>query len=279
MKYIDIVILTKNSMPTIKYTIESLLSSDIPVNKIIFVDGYSSDGTLDYIKSLNKSLDIEVVLDDGNRATARQKGIESVSTDWFMFLDSDIILPSKWFRYAVKYMKSDVGAVWGTVINLSERAYYQYMFSRRFYKTDLIELFRLRGLQRGYTHDTLINLNAVRGIKIPSFLDTFEDHYIRQYIEGRGFKYIPAFPPYCIHIHEYKKIDSNEWYKNGFYGSILKFYGIKDVFKKLLTGLIKLWIILASTGDLNDGLIQYKIHLYTSLGILKNILGGRIFIK
>mgnify|MGYP000105985799 CR=1 FL=1 len=203
MKYIDVVILTKDSMPTIKYTVDSLLSSDIPINKVIFIDGYSRDGTLDYIRSLSKSLDIEIILDSGNRATARQKGIESVSTDWFMFLDSDIILPSKWFRYAVKYMRSNVGAIWGTAINISERAYYQYMFSKIFYKINLTELFRLRGVQRGYTHDTLINLNAVKGIKIPRFLDTFEDHYIRLYIERRGFKYIPAFPPYCIHTVSY----------------------------------------------------------------------------
>ncbi|RLG58865.1 hypothetical protein DRN87_06255 [Candidatus Geothermarchaeota archaeon] len=275
----DVVILTKDSMPTIKSTIESLLSSDIPINKIIFVDGYSKDGTLDYIGSLNKSLDIEVIMDCGNRATARQKGIESVSTDWFMFLDSDIILPRKWFKYAIKYMRDDVGAIWGTVINLSERAYYQYRLSKIFYKINLIELFRLRGLQRGYTHDTLINLNAVRGIRIPSFLDTFEDHYIRQYIERRGFKYIPAFPPYCIHIHEYKSLDNIQWFTNGFYGAMIKFYGMKDIFKQLLTGLVKLGIILASTGDLNSSLNQYKVHLYTSVGILKNILGERIFIK
>lgn len=279
MKYIDVVILTKDSMPTIKSTIESLLSSDIPINKIIFVDGYSKDGTLDYIKSLNKSLDIEIILDDGNRATARQKGIESVSTDWFMFLDSDVVLPTKWFKYAIKYMRRDVGAIWGTVINFSERAYYQYRFSKIFYKTSLIELFRLRGLQRGYTHDTLINLNAVRDIRIPSFLDTFEDHYIRLYIERRGFKYIPAFPPYCIHVQEYRSSDVSQWYLNGFYGTILKFYSMKDVFKQLSSGLMQLWIILALTGKFNIGINQYKIHLYTSLGILKNLLGRRLSLE
>ena len=78
----------------------------------IFV-GYSSDDTLDYIKSLNKSLDIEVVLDDGNRDTACQKGIGSVSTGWFMSLDSSITLPRKWFKYATKYMRDDIGGCMG----------------------------------------------------------------------------------------------------------------------------------------------------------------------
>ena len=58
MKYIDVVILTKDSMPTIKSTIESLLSSDIPINKIIFVDGLRS---MDEVKIFRKYWDFPII--------------------------------------------------------------------------------------------------------------------------------------------------------------------------------------------------------------------------
>jgi hypothetical protein len=40
----------------------------------------------------------KVIFDKGTRATARQKGIEAVGTEWFVFVDSDVVLKEGWFE-------------------------------------------------------------------------------------------------------------------------------------------------------------------------------------
>ena len=39
-----------------------------------------------------------------------------VKSDWFMFVDSDVILSKNWFDQAKKLVNDDVGAVWGIEI-------------------------------------------------------------------------------------------------------------------------------------------------------------------
>jgi len=272
---IDVIILTKNSMPDLVATVNSLVNSDIPLNKIIFVDGFSIDGTIDYIKSLQ--VPKEIIFDRGTRATARQKGIEAVETKWFMFLDSDVILPRKWYCYAKKYVgKRSVGAIWGTAINIDENDFYRYYTVKKLYKTSIVRIAQLHGERRGYTHDTLIKKEAIEDIKIPRSLHTFEDHYIRRYVEERGYKWIAAFPPYCYHKHNYRGLFSgkNDWLLTGFYGKEFGLYKFSSIFTYLTLGAAKAILVSVFSGKIFSGILQYLIYLYLSTGIIKSALVG-----
>ncbi|MDI6905191.1 MAG: glycosyltransferase family A protein [Candidatus Bathyarchaeia archaeon] len=89
MERIDVVVLTKDSEHLLERCLNSIYQN-IPVNKLIIVDGYSKDNTLKILQEFNKKYkNIKVFLDNGNRATARQKGIREVETEWFAFVDSD----------------------------------------------------------------------------------------------------------------------------------------------------------------------------------------------
>jgi glycosyltransferase involved in cell wall biosynthesis len=90
----DVVMLTKDSMP---YVMEAILAVYrwIPVNRLILVDGGSTDGTLEYARTFHG---VEVINDAGTRATARQKGIEAVKTEWHVHVDSDVILCENWMQ-------------------------------------------------------------------------------------------------------------------------------------------------------------------------------------
>ena len=90
MDAVDVVMLTKNSDRKLKECLESVYSN-VPVARLIVVDGYSTDRTLQIIDGFDKKYhNVKVILDKGNRATARQKGIAAVETDWFLFVDSDV---------------------------------------------------------------------------------------------------------------------------------------------------------------------------------------------
>ncbi len=188
---IDVVILTKNSEHKLKECIEAVYEN-VPVNRLIVVDGYSTDRTLEIVREFHgQHGNVVVIQDRGTRATARQKGIEQVETEWFMFVDSDAVLCRNWFKKAEKRIDSKVGAVWGievwsTIKNPSILKLFLWITRKIF---DL----------RGGTHDTLIRTDLVRDIKIPKVLHVFEDAYIKDWITQKGYKLVACYDPYCVH--------------------------------------------------------------------------------
>jgi glycosyltransferase involved in cell wall biosynthesis len=188
---IDIIVLTMNSERVLRKCLASIYEN-VPVNKLIVVDGYSTDTTLEIVGAFQKKYDNVILIQDkGTRGSARQKGIQEVETDWFMFVDSDVVLCDGWFIKAEKLVKDDVGAVWGMEIWSVIR------------NTKILKLFERVTMKifekRGGTHDLLVRRKAVEGIHIPSHLHTYEDSYIRSWICKNGYKVVPAYEPYCIH--------------------------------------------------------------------------------
>jgi glycosyltransferase involved in cell wall biosynthesis len=188
---IDIIVLTRNSERVLRKCLASIYEN-VPVNKLIVVDGYSTDATLKIVGAFQKKYgNVVLIQDKGTRGSARQKGIQKVETDWFMFVDSDVVLCDAWFTKAEKLVKDDVGAIWGMEIWSVVR------------NTKILELFERVTMKifekRGGTHDLLVRRKAIEGIHIPSHLHTYEDSYIRSWICKNGYKVVPAYEPYCIH--------------------------------------------------------------------------------
>ena len=197
-------ILTKNIDRRLKDCVDSVYRN-IPVAQLIVVDGYSTDQTLPIMNEFNEKYNnVKIIMDRGNRATARQKGIASVTTEWFLFVDSDVILCDDWFRKAEQYINEDVGAVWGTEIWSTLGG----STSLKIFLLVTRKIFEVRG----GTHDTLIKTALVKDIEIPKKLHVYEDAYIKDWIEKKGYRVIPCYVPFCVHYRP-----SNVW---GFQGSV-----------------------------------------------------------
>jgi glycosyltransferase involved in cell wall biosynthesis len=98
MKAIDVIMLTKNSEDLLDECLKSIYKN-VPVKRLIVVDGFSTDNTLKIIKEFNEKYgNVKVIAEKGSRAKARERGIKEVETDWFMFADSDVILCEDWFE-------------------------------------------------------------------------------------------------------------------------------------------------------------------------------------
>ena len=105
MDSVDVVLLTKNSDRKLKECLESVYNN-VPVARLIAVDGYSTDKTLDVLNWFDEKYhNVKIIMDKGNRATARQKGIADVNTEWFLFVDSDVILCNDWYKKAQQYIR------------------------------------------------------------------------------------------------------------------------------------------------------------------------------
>jgi len=213
MQPIDVVVLTKDS----EHLLEKCLASvykNVPVENLIIVDGFSTDHTLKIISEVNEVHgNVKVLKVNGSRARAREKGIRQVSTDWFMFVDSDVILGREWFRKAEKNVKSDVGAVWGVNIDVVPNVRNKCVLKLQ----SLIakQCFSLRGGM----HDTLIRHEAVEDIKIPEELHAYEDAYIIKWIEKKGYKTVVGDEVYCLHY----KPPRNWNLQNGVSQAIIEF--------------------------------------------------------
>ncbi|MCW3984211.1 MAG: glycosyltransferase family 2 protein [Candidatus Bathyarchaeota archaeon] len=190
---VDVVILTKNSEHLLAKCLGSIYQN-VPVKNLIIIDGYSTDTTLKILEQFNrKHHNIQIHQLNGSRAKARTEGIRKVTTDWFLFVDSDVVLCRDWFRKATGDLAEGVGAVWGLNVDLLPNVKngrvlkLQSMVARQCFKL------------RGGMHDTLILRKAVEGIVIPEALHAYEDAYLVQWIEEHGYRAVIGSGIYCLH--------------------------------------------------------------------------------
>ena len=192
METVDVVLLTFNSDRKLQSCLESVYQN-VPVATHLAIDGGSKDQTLPILNKFNRKYgNVKIIMDKkGTRATARQKGIKNVTSEWFVFVDSDVILSKDWYQKAKSQVKDDVGAVWGievwSTIKKPETLKMFLWVTRKIFDI------------RGGTHDTLIRTQGVEGIKIPWNLHVFEDAYIKDYIIKKGYRVVACYVPFCIH--------------------------------------------------------------------------------
>jgi glycosyltransferase involved in cell wall biosynthesis len=209
---VDVVLLTKNSEHLLSRCLASVYQN-VPVKNLIVIDGFSSDHTLEILSSFNRKFrNVSLIQMHGSRAKARTEGIRRVSTEWFMFVDSDVLLCKDWFKKAQADISGGVGAVWGLNIDVIPNVKNKHALKLQ----SLVA--RTCFYLRGGMHDTLILRKAVAGIKIPEQLHAFEDAFIVQWINDHGYKAIVGSHVYCLH---YKPPDN--WnLKNGIAQAIVE---------------------------------------------------------
>lgn len=202
---VDVVLLTKNSQHLLSKCLNSVYQN-VPIKNLIVIDGHSTDCTLAILEKFNRKYgNVRLFQVKGSRAKARTVGIQKASTEWFMFVDSDVILCRDWFKKAKADLADRLGAVWGLNIDVLPN-----VKNKRILRLQMLVARRCFKL-RGGMHDTLILRRSVEGLRIPDELHAYEDAYIVRYIENHGFKVLVSNQAYCLH----DKAPDNWSIKNG----------------------------------------------------------------
>jgi glycosyltransferase involved in cell wall biosynthesis len=189
---IDVAILTMNSERLLRKCIDSVYMN-VPVNNLIIVDGFSTDATAGIVQEYQEKYgNVIFIQEKGTRGSARQTAIQMVKSEWFMFVDSDVILSKNWFAEAEKLIEDDVGAIWGIEIWSVLKG----LKILKLFERVTLKIFE----KRGGTHDLLVRRKTVEDIKITFHLHTYEDGYIKDWIEKKGFKVLGVYEPYCVHF-------------------------------------------------------------------------------
>lgn len=266
----DFVMITKNDKNLV-YTLQGLFVNREFINRLIIVDGSQDDNAKIMAEKLLPEVEIIYVKDvQGNRATARQKGMSLVETSLFAFIDSDVRLPKNWYRKIVEFFNSEkVGAVWGCALPVDPIRKQYYLAMARFHRKNPLQLTAERGKTRGMLHDTLIRTEAVEDIEMPPYLYVMEDHYIRKYIENKGYMWISTEKVYCWHYQQ--DVSFNGSFLDAYYGWKMNVYSKKWYLEHISLFLGKFGYLAIATRNrkvIKQELIKEKAFILAILKII-----------
>ena len=159
----------------------------MPYNRIIIVDGYSTDDTV----KIAKKYGCDIHYCKGKLGTARNLLMKLAETEWFAFIDSDIMINKEWLSKLVSSIDIYTGAINGFGLPDS-------LLLSNFRKAMLLAKLKFGIKQRGFTSNTLIRKEAIDGVRIPDLKRT-EDIVLQQEIEKRHWRWRMA-PAWCIHM-------------------------------------------------------------------------------
>lgn len=143
---------------------------------------------------------------------ARKRAIGKVTTEWFAFIDDDVVIPDpeKWFLEIKQHIAPGVGAIEGTdlLVGLGKK-----------WDTS-IKQFRLLGVKtpiklsnstwtRGYTINTLIRTELVTDWTVSNNnLEAFEDLELTKHIQKKGYVWLKVGVT-VLHLKTWKQFFKN----------------------------------------------------------------------
>lgn len=113
---IDIIIPTYNRLRETKRTLDHLYKTTKIPFKLIIIDNGSTDGTIQYLESLQKEKkNLKVVFLQGNpgASTARSEGLKESKNKFVAFLDNDIITMPNYFENLIQTLETSGSEIQG----------------------------------------------------------------------------------------------------------------------------------------------------------------------
>jgi len=88
-KFVSVITINLNNLAGIKRTIESVINQTVRERiQFVIIDGYSGDGTLNYLKEISSKIDVCVYDKDGGIYDAMNRGIEFACSEYCIFMNS-----------------------------------------------------------------------------------------------------------------------------------------------------------------------------------------------
>ena len=111
----SIIVLTYNGKEYTQECLESIFSHTHLPFELIVVDNASTDGTVEYLKSLSKSHPVKVIYNDTNLGYAggNNRGVLVAEGDYLVFLNNDVIVTGGWLQRIARHFEQSpqIGAV------------------------------------------------------------------------------------------------------------------------------------------------------------------------
>jgi GT2 family glycosyltransferase len=102
---VDFVVCTRNNRAIIEDTLWAIVQQQVEHFTLTVVDGRSTDGTPDYVRSAFPSANVIVKEQDSGPAASRNIGIAQGTMDWIVLVDSDVRLRLDWVACQLAFMR------------------------------------------------------------------------------------------------------------------------------------------------------------------------------
>lgn len=187
---LDVIIRTRNSAEMLKECLDAILA-EIPVRKIIIVDGGSTDNT---ISIASKYPEVELYIKpELNLGQATQFGFNIAQADWVAVIDSDMVLQKGWFEEMSKYM-DQADAIEGCRIE--------------YYKLKRIQ--NLTKVRYGVFGQTLLRRDCLQNLNLD--LPHGEDAATKYYFDSHGLRWLKVENYLAEH---FPKFETNIYRRTG----------------------------------------------------------------
>ena len=190
---LSIITLTYNKLKYTKKYIESLYKYTRDF-ELIVVDNGSTDGTREYLKSLNN---VKVIFNDENLGFSKgnNQGLKIAEGEYIGFLNNDILLYPNWFEECEKVFEQENVAFVGPrdidphFDNTNEKNYIKYFKKNYSYKEDFEKNF-----------DACIFSCVITKREVLNKIGNFDENYSPAFFEDNDFKYRAILAGYGIYV-------------------------------------------------------------------------------
>jgi glycosyltransferase involved in cell wall biosynthesis len=202
----DYMVLTRNDVATIRLTIASIRNQSNVNRIVVILSASSSDGTAPIVDELHRKKMIDkVIIENQGLTYGRRLAIEEAETDFFAFVDADVILSPQWAERMWMYIsESDkcVGAAFGA------------LYRNKAHEAWLRETERVRTIPVGtrmYTHNTFVRSRSARGWSPKARYDGYEDYLVTRHIQKSDCGDVLSLPVISEHRHKGSVVRSAVW--------------------------------------------------------------------
>jgi len=224
LQAVDVVVLTKNSAITLDLVIRGIRHA-VPVNKLVIVDGGSTDGTLEIARKHGA----RIILGKGKIGQARLAGVREVETEWFCFIDSDILLYPFWYRRLIRWTR-EPNVVWVGGLPMEQSRILQSYAYFKSHGLNHPEFSKPVALS-----NSLLRRDIVLECKewLRDDIHGGEDSILYDFVDSKGYRIVKDFSSFaCLHLPDCFLHDIYALYRGGFsyrlrHGKIrIKYLGI-----------------------------------------------------
>lgn len=259
---IDVIMCTKNSECILTECLNSIFE-EIPVCHLIILDGFSTDKTLDIINDYRNKFNIKIIKTEAALGKSREIGIKNVDTQWFVFIDSDVILRHGWFKEMTRYISGgEIGAIESNFIH-------HYPINIPKFPTFNNVVNQKRVDTRGYTIATMIKTRTVEDISIPPDLLIYEDEFIKKWVEKKEYRWMKVVNPVVDHYPNPNHF--RDAYLTGIYSIRYNLFPASNIIFSSLMSPLKLFYFLYKYRSIESTVNSLKYSLIMLKGLLDEI--------
>ena len=202
----DYMVLTRNDAATIRLTIASIRNQTNVHRVVVILSASSNDGTASIVNELHgKRMIDKVIIENKGLTYGRCLAIAEAETDYFAFVDADVILSPQWAeRMWMHIADSDkcVGAAFGA------------LYRNKAHEAWLRETETVRAIPVGtrmYTHNTIVRNDSAKGWAPKGRYDGYEDYLVTRHIQKSPCGVVLSLPVISEHRHRGSVVRSAVW--------------------------------------------------------------------